>query len=400
VAADDGRFERTVDVNQNPESHRDPDEEFDRGLDLDVDVAVVGGGIAGVSVAGELARRSRLRIALLEREAQLGYHASGRSAAAFLESYGSPEIRALTQASRATLDEARLLSPRPLLWLAPPNHAPKLAALVEAEPALRIATDDEVRALCPVIRPGWSELSAIEEGAQDLDVAGLLEHYRHLAVAGGVTVHTGVSLLGGSREGDRWVLRTSLGRVRARIVVDAAGAWADDVARRCGQRELGLVPYRRTIAVVSAPAADRSWPLVADIADQFYFRPEGDGLLISPADETPSDPVDARPETEDVALALERVNAATTLNLRHVRTTWAGLRTFAPDRNPVVGFSDPGFCWLAGQGGYGMQTAPAMAALAASVVLGEPLPPSLPASLPAALSPDRFAAPSGQGSPR
>ena len=139
---------------------------------------------------------------------------------------------------------------------------------------------------------------------------------------------------------------------------------------------------------------------MADIADQFYFRPEGDGLLISPADETPSDPVDARPETEDVALALERVNAATTLNLRHVRTTWAGLRTFAPDRNPVVGFSDPGFCWLAGQGGYGMQTAPAMAALAASVVLGEPLPPSLPASLPAALSPDRFAAPSGQGSPR
>src|SRR5690606_34668630 len=130
----------------------------------------------------------------------------------------------------------------------------------------------------------------------------------------------------------------------------------------------------------------------ADIADHFYFRPEGDGLLVSPADETPSEPVDARPETEDVALALERVNAVTTLNLRHVRTTWAGLRTFAPDRNPVVGFSDPGFCWLAGQGGYGMQTAPAMAALAASVVLDEPPPPALPDSLLAALSPGRFSA--------
>src|SRR5690606_7034622 len=128
----------------------------------------------------------------------------------------------------------------------------------------------------------------------------------------------------------------------------------------------------------------------ADIADHFYFRPEGDGLLVSPADETRSDPVDARPETEDVALALARVNAATTLDLRHVRTAWAGLRTFAPDRNPVVGFSAPGFCWLAGQGGYGMQTAPAMAALAAAVALDEPPPPSLPASLPAALSPARF----------
>jgi Glycine/D-amino acid oxidases (deaminating) len=364
-------------------------------VDLDLDVAVVGGGIAGVSVAGELARRGGLRVAVLEREKQLAYHTSGRSAAAFLESYGSPEIRALTQASRATLDEVGLLHPRPLLWLAPPAHAPELAALVEAEPTLRIATDDEVRARCPVIRPGWAELSAIEDGAQDLDVAGLLEHYRRLAVTGGVGVHTGVSLHDGSRVADRWVLRTSLGRVRARVVVNAAGAWADDVARRCGQRALGLVPYRRTIAVVSAPSVDRSWPLVADVADQFYFRPEGDGLLISPADETPSDPVDARPETEDVALALERVNAATTLNLRHVRTTWAGLRTFAPDRNPVVGFSEPGFCWLAGQGGYGMQTAPAMAALAAAVVLDEP-PPPLPGppvtSLLAALSPGRFAA--------
>lgn len=363
-------------------------------MELDLDVAVVGGGIAGVGVAGELARRPGLRVAVLEREKQLGYHASGRSAAAFLESYGSPEIRVLTQASRATLDATGLLRPRPLVWLASAGDASKLAALVEAEPTLRIATEDEVRGLCPAIRPGWSELSAIEEGAQDLDVAGLLEHYRRRAVVGGVTIHTGVSLVDGLRVGDRWFLRTSLGLVRARVVVNAAGAWADDVARRCGQRPLGLVPYRRTIAIANAPSVDRSWPLVADIGDRFYFRPEGDGLLISPADETPSDPVDARPATEDVALALARVNEATTLNLRHVRTTWAGLRTFAPDRNPVVGWSEPGFCWLAGQGGYGMQTAPALAALAASVVLDEPPPLALPAatvaSLVAALSPGRF----------
>lgn len=358
-------------------------------MDLELDVAVVGGGIAGVSVAGVLAGTPGLRVAVLEREPQLGYHASGRSAAAFLESYGSPEIRALTQASRATLDAAGLLAPRPLVWLAPAEDAPKLAALVEAEPALRTASEAEVRSLCPAIRPGWSALSAIEEGAQDLDVAGLLEHYRRLAVTGGVTFHTGVSIEDGFWVDDRWVLRTGLGLVSARTVVNAAGAWADDLARRCGLFELGLVPYRRTVAVVSA-AADRSWPLVADIDDNFYFRPEGDGLLVSPADETRSEPVDARPETEDVALALERVNEATTLELRHVRTTWAGLRTFAPDRNPVVGFSDPGFCWLAGQGGYGMQTAPAMATLAAALVRGDAVPPPLPATLPDALSPTRF----------
>jgi D-arginine dehydrogenase len=283
-----------------------------------------------------------------------------------------------------------LLNPRPFVWLATDDAAAELSKLISAEPALREASEDEVGALCSAVRPGWAALAAVETEACDLDVAGLLEYYRRLALAGGVTVHTGVSIVDGFRVDDEWFLRTSLGLVRARTVVNAAGAWADDVARRCGQFELGLVPYRRTIAVVSAEAASRSWPLVADFSDRFYFRPEGDGLLISPADETRSDPVDARPETEDVALALERVNGATTLDLRHVRATWAGLRTFAPDRNPVVGFSDEGFCWLAGQGGYGMQTAPAMATLAAALVLGQPGPASFPASLPAALSPTRF----------
>jgi D-arginine dehydrogenase len=353
----------------------------------DVDVAVVGGGIAGISVAGELATEPGLRVAVLERESQLAYHTSGRSAAAFLESYGSPEIRALTQASRATLEAAGLLSPRPVLWLALEPVAAQLYDLVAAEPALRELSEAEALALCPVVRPGWSAAYAVEDGAQDLDVAGLLEHYRKLAVAGGVTVHTGVSILDGSRVGERWVLTTPAGTVRAATVVNAAGAWADDLARRCGLDALGLTPYRRTVAVVSAPGASRAWPLVGDIDEHFYFRPEGDGLLVSPADVTPSEPVDARPETEDVALALERVNEATTLKLRHVRATWAGLRTFAPDHNPVVGPDAEGFCWLAGQGGYGMQTAPAMAVLAAAVVLGRD--PGTP-DLRTALSPARL----------
>jgi D-arginine dehydrogenase len=359
---------------------------------VDVDVAVVGGGIAGVSVAGELSRESGVRVALLERESQLGYHASGRSAAAFLESYGSPEIRALTRASRATLDGGGLLAPRPLVWLAPPDQVGKLRPLLAAEPALREANEDEVRSLCPAVRPGWSVLNAIEDGAQDLDVAGLLELYRRMAVTNGVTVHTGASIVDGHKTSNGWVLQTAIGEVKAGAVVNAAGAWADDVARRCGLPSVGLTPYRRTVAIVTSAEVDRAWPLVADIGEHFYFRPEGDGLLLSPADETPSEPVDARAETEDVALALERANEATTLNLRHVRTTWAGLRTFAPDRNPVVGAAAEGFIWAAGQGGYGMQTAPAIATLVASLVLNRPLPDQLTREGfdPAPLSPARF----------
>jgi D-arginine dehydrogenase len=360
-------------------------------LDLDLDVAVIGGGIAGVSVAAELSTQPGLRVALLERESQLAYHTSGRSAATFLESYGSPEIRSLTRASRQDLQAAGVLYPRGLIWLARSADAAELAALVAAEPALREATPEQVRAMCPVVRAELFALAATEGGAQDLDVAALLEYYRRRALAGGITVHTGVSLVEGECVGGRWRLATTAGRVRATTVVNAAGAWADDVARRCGLPQVGLMPLRRTIAVVNAPAADRSWPLVGDISedDGFYFRPEGDGLLISPADQTLSEPVDARAETEDVALALDRVNTATSLGLRHVRASWAGLRTFAPDHNPVVGLAagTAGFCWLAGQGGYGMQTAPAMAALAAALVLGT-TPPS--AVDPQALAPDRF----------
>jgi D-arginine dehydrogenase len=359
---------------------------------VDVDVAVVGGGIAGVSVAGELSREQGLRIAILERENQLAYHASGRSAAAFLESYGSPEIRALTRASRSVLEEGGLLAPRPLVWLAPEDQVGKLRALLNAERALRECSEAEVRALCPAVRPGWSLLNAVESEAQDLDVAGLLDLYRRQAVTNGVTVHTGASILDGQHKGDAWHLHTPVAEVRAASVVNAAGAWADDVARRCGLAAVGLTPLRRTVAIVTSADVDRAWPLVGDIGETFYFRPEGDGLLLSPADEHPSEPVDARAETEDVALALERANEATTLNLRHVRTTWAGLRTFAPDRNPVVGAAADGFHWLAGQGGYGMQTAPAMAAFAASLVLGRSLPDDLAREGfdPARLSPTRF----------
>jgi len=360
-----------------------------------VDVAVVGGGIAGMSVAGELARGGAT-VVLLEQEAQLAYHASGRSAAAFLESYGSAAIRALTRASRPLfeVDGPPLLTPRPVLWLAPDDQVERLERLLAAEPLLRAIDEDGARRLLPMLTPGWARAAAIEPGARDLDVAGLFERYRRLALDHGVTIRTRARVREGEPSGGGWVLRTEAGDVEAGVVVDAAGAWADEVARACGVEPVGLRPLRRTVAIVSCPEVVPDWPLVGDVGETFYFRPESGALLVSPADETPTDPGDARPATEDVALALERANEATTLKLRHVRTAWAGLRTFTPDREPVVGFDPayPSFFWLAGQGGYGMQTAPAMALLAASLVRGDGLPGGLAREGvdPAPLSPARL----------
>jgi D-arginine dehydrogenase len=350
------------------------------------DVAVVGGGIAGISVAAELGGDD-IRVVVVEQEERLAHHASGRSAAAFLESYGSPEIRALTRASRPYLsmveaDEAPLLNPRPLVWVAGVGHESTVERLVATEPLLRAISPEEARALCPALRPEWLAAAAAEDGAQDLDVAGLFDRYRRRALRSGVAILTGARLRSGSRDGDGWRLETDAGTILAATVVDAAGAWADNVASVLGVPAIGFRPLRRTVAIVTTPAVRRDWPLVADVAEGFYFRPEGDALLISPADETASEPSDARASTEDVALALDRVNEATTLDLRHVRMSWAGLRTFSPDRNPVVGV-DPayaGFVWLAGQGGYGMQTAPAMARLAAVLVHGQPVPDELGAA--------------------
>jgi D-arginine dehydrogenase len=348
-----------------------------------VDIAVVGGGIAGMSVAAEL-MAAGASVVVLEQEDRLAHHATGRSAAAFLESYGSPEIRALTRASRPLFDqldedEPAMLTPRPLFWVASAAHASHVERLVAAEPVLRAVDPDQARSYCPVLRPEWLAAAAVEDGAQDLDVAALFDRYRRRAVRGGVDVRTGAALREARRDADGWRLVTAAGEVSATAVVNAAGAWGDQVAAAAGVAPIGMAPLRRTVAIVSSPVVQRNWPFVSEIDDGFYFRPEGDALLVSPADETPSQPCDARASTEDVALALERINEATTLELRHVRTAWAGLRTFSPDRNPVVGH-DPahdGFFWLVGQGGYGIQTAPAMARLAAALVRHEPVPPEL-----------------------
>jgi D-arginine dehydrogenase len=368
-----------------------------------VDVAIIGGGIAGVSAACELAGAG-CSVVLLEQEDQLAHHTTGRSAAVFLESYGPPTVRALTAASRADYDAAPdrfgtlpLLEPRSALWVAPERQVGLLDALVSEVPTLeRLPARDAIER-CSVLSEEYVVSAAVEHDAAAIDVLGLHQGYlRGLVQAGGAVVRSArVRTL--DRVGAGWELSWNDGELSAGAVVLAAGAWCDSLAGLAGARPVGLRPLRRTIAVCRVPAGcalDPEGPLVSDAAHSWYFKPEGPNVLVSPADETLSEPCDARPEEADVALGIERVNEATTLGLRSVVSTWAGLRTFAPDGVPVVG-EDPdrsGLFWLAGQGGYGIQTAPAMARCLAGLVTGSGVPPDIAALGVTAedLSPARF----------
>jgi D-arginine dehydrogenase len=374
-------------------------------VDVDVDVAVIGGGMAGVSIASELAATHA--VIVLEQESQLAHHATGRSAAAFLESYGGPEVRALTRASRPLLEAAAvdppLLTPRPLLWIAGPGGQPAIAEMRQQQPGLRPLSPAEAQRMCSVLRTDWATAAVLEPEAQDIDVAALHQAYVRDARSNGVAVSRGSRVSEVTYDGRTWRLRHGRGTVAARVVVNAAGAWADRVATRFGARPCGLQPLRRTVVIArTGQPVPASWPLVAAVDDTFYFRPDGPHVLVSPADETPSEPCDARPDEVDVARAIERLNLATTLGIRSVVTAWAGLRTFAVDRVPVMGFDPdvPGLFWLAGQGGYGIQTAPALARLAAGVLRGDDSPESVAPGLdPVALSPARFRASTTQEPP-
>lgn len=372
-----------------------------------VDVAVVGGGIAGASVAYELA--ASRSVVLLETEATLGAHSTARSAATWIPGHGVAAVRALITASGprfaalvAELDAPPLLSPRPVLWTASDAEG---AAALSAQVAERAGEPDapvpvdpqEARRRCPALREVVA--AALTDAAADVDVAALHDAYvRGLRGRSG-TVRTSARVVALRRDGSGW--RVGLadgGSLLAGAIVDAAGAWADPVAALAGVPPLGLTPLRRTIAVARVPDPARlrppgggPLPMACDALDRWYFKTDGPQLLVSPADETPAEPGDARPHDVDVALALERVEEVTRLGLRSVATSWAGLRTFAADRRPVVGAlpEHPGFWFVAGQGGSGIETAPAVSALAAAVITGSAVPPDVPLD-PAALAPTRL----------
>ena len=353
------------------------------------DVVVIGAGIAGASAAAGLAET--LKVVVLEREAHPAMHSTGRSAALFSEIYGSAPVRALSRASRDFLYsppsgfvEASIVRPRGALHIASAEQITQLdafCALPDISPAVRRLGPDETRAACPILKPEHIVAAALETASADVDVDLLHQGWLRQFRARGGDLRLDAEVVELSRLGEGWRIRTASETFNAPVVIDAAGAWADVVAIMAGVRPIGLQPRRRTAVVVPLPEGQSSdaWPMVIDIDEQFYFRPEAGGLLLSPGDETPSDPCDAQPDEWDIAVAIDRVEAATTLQVRRVKRSWAGLRSFVADRSPVVGFAPDaaGFFWLAGQGGYGIQTAPAMGVLATALVLGQGLPSEL-----------------------
>lgn len=355
------------------------------------DFALVGAGIAGASVAAGLAPHGRVLV--LEAEDRPGYHSTGRSAAFWTESYGGPQVQPLTTASGPFLNEHGFLSPRGALTLARQGELEELAAFAAEFRALGVQVDDLDRAALEARLPGlrgeWVA-GAFEPDCCDIDVAALHQHWLAAARQGGAELWTRAELTRAARSGDGWELALADGRtVQAEVLVNAAGAWADPVAELAGVRPLGVQPYRRTVAqlrLAAGPPAEL--PLVLGIDGLFYFKPEAGRLWLSPHDETPSLPCDAAPEELDIALAIDRFEHVVDWPIAGIEHRWAGLRSFAPDRLPVYGFdpAQPGFFWFAGQGGFGIQTAPAAADLACALLLGQ-----VPAAVdPAPYDPRRF----------
>ena len=370
------------------------------------DFAIVGAGIAGASTGWELSARAPT--VLLERESQPGYHTTGRSAALYMETYGTPAIRALTRASRAFFDQPPaafgddpILTPRGVMHVAAATQADLLEAawreLSERSRDVRRLDQDEMLAAVPCLRPEAAAFGLAEDGASDIDVHAMHQGYLRGFRQNGGRVLTDAHVTGLTRDAGLWTVTLADGRaVRARHLVNAAGAWADELADLAGARRIGLEPRRRTAFTFAPPeGVDAArWPAVVGIDESYYFKPDAGQLLGSPANADPVHPHDVVPEELDVALGIHHIEQATTLTIRRPHRVWAGLRSFVADGDMVIGWDGEreGFFWLAGQGGYGIQSAAGAALLARSLLLGQELPEALRAEGLAAamLSPQRL----------
>jgi D-arginine dehydrogenase len=372
---------------------------------MDVDFIIVGAGIAGASIAYWLSRSARVLV--LEREAQPGYHSTGRSAALFMASYGPAQVRALTCASRAFFDAPPagfcahpLLTPRGALVFAHQGQEAELdayEALMRSTSAraLRL-TPAQARARVPVLEPDQLLGAVLEEDAADIDVDALLQGFLRGARANGGQIVCNTAIGATRRVGDRWEVTTNHGVYRAPVLVNAAGAWADEFAAMAGAATIGLVPKRRSAMLFHPPAgaAIAQWPMFMDLDQSFYVKPDAGMLLGSPCNADPVAPHDVQAEELDIAIAIDNIERMTQLRVRRPQHVWAGLRSFVDDGELVGGYDDavPGFFWAAAQGGYGIQTAPAAGQLYAALLLGAPLPAAITAwgVDPEAISPARL----------
>jgi len=360
------------------------------------DIIIIGGGMAGISAAAKLAPHASVTV--LERETSLGYHSTSRSAAIFIRNYGNATLRALNASSEsefiepAGISDRSLLSPRGEMLFGMESELPTLEAYAEGATGIDWLSRTEALDLVPILRPERVDAAIIERGAQEIDVDRMLQGYARLARGHGAKIVSNAGVTALAWAAGVWRLDTSQGVFEAPIIVNASGAWADEIAILAGLGPLGLQPMRRSAVLIPAPSGHdiSRWPLFADASDGFYAKPDAGRLMISPVDEDPVAPHDVWADDMVLAEGLDRYEQAVTVPVTRVERNWAGLRTFAPDRTPVVGF-DPrakGFFWLAGQGGYGIQTAPALSDLCADLILNRTA--GLADAVLAALAPERL----------
>lgn len=363
------------------------------------DFVIIGAGIAGAGVAAMLP--SSCKTLLLEKEDTPGYHSTGRSAAIFVQNYGSPEIRELTKASRTFLEEPPqdfsergFLSPRGVMLVSKEDDHALLEKELADGDGMKELSPQEACSIVSLLNPDAISGAAFEEDAQDIDVAALHQAYLRQAKSKGVELETGTEIQHATRTEECWVIETGKVVLKAKTVINAAGAWVDEVATIFGIQKIGFSPLRRSMAVLPAPqcGGHEKWPMVADVAETWYMKPDAGHIYVSPADETPVGPHDAYVDDMILAEGLYAFEQATLEPVSRVEREWAGLRTFSPDRNPVVGFepSVEGFFWLAGQGGYGIQTSPAMSRLSAALLAGNTNVSEISAKVISDLKPDRF----------
>jgi D-arginine dehydrogenase len=349
------------------------------------DFVVIGGGIAGVSIASHLAEHAR--VALLEMEHQPGYHSTGRSVSLFCETYGTPIVRTLTRASRRFYFEppsafctAPLVTRRPVLMIASSGQADALQEFIASATPIdrveRLSRREAIEAF-PLLAQSDLVGAALLRETADIDVHELLQGFLRLFRARGGILRADTALTQLARHRDAWTLSTSRGDIHAATVVNAAGAWAGDIGKLAGAMNIGLRPLKRSVALIEQPPDHNmnDWPLLVDAEERFYAKPSAGRLFLSPADETLSAPCDAQADDIDLAEAVDRFERATTIEVKRLVGQWAGLRSFVADREPVVGLDSlvPGFFWFAALGGYGIQTAPALSLLAASWARGCPI---------------------------